>query len=203
MPDHCNGDRVEANEPMDGSGQAALEGITAAWQKTAEALHETERRYRELVEHSLGLMCTHDLTGTIVSVNAAAAASLGYRPDEGVGRNLRDFLSPETQHLFDGYLRRIQETGQDVGVMRVISRSGDSRFWMYRNVLSGDHSGTPYVLGHAIDITERIAVEQKLRESDEALRAAHTALEARVQERTIALERANDRLQAEMIERRR
>jgi PAS domain S-box-containing protein len=203
MPERRNDDRVEANEPLDRSDPAALEGMTAAWHRTAEALHETERRYRELVEHSLGLMCTHDLTGTIISVNAAAAASLGYRPEEGVGRNLRDFLSPETQHLFERYLRRIQESGQDVGVMRVISRNGDSRFWMYRNVLSRDHSGTPYVLGHAIDISERIAVEQKLRETDAALLAAHTALEARVQERTIALERTNDRLQAEMIERRR
>ena len=177
--------------------------MAAAWHKTADALHETERRYRELVEHSLGLMCTHDLTGTILSVNAAAATSLGYRPEQGIGYNLRDFLSPETRHLFDGYLQRIQDTGQDVGVMRVIVRNGESRFWLYRNVLSRDHGGTPYVLGHAIDITERIAAERKLRDSDEALRAAHAALETRVQERTIALERANERLQAEISERRR
>jgi len=203
MPEHRDDDRVEANEPLDRSGQTALQGMAAAWHKTADALHETERRYRELVEHSLGLMCTHDLTGTILSVNAAAATSLGYRPEQGIGYNLRDFLSPETRHLFDGYLQRIQDTGQDAGVMRVIVRSGESRFWMYRNVLSRDQVGTPYVLGHAIDITERIAAEQKLRDSDEALRAAHAALETRVQERTIALERANERLQAEMSERRR
>ena len=184
MPEHRDDDPVEANEPLDRFGQTTLQGMAAAWHKTADALHETERRYRELVEHSLGLMCTHDLTGTILSVNAAAATSLGYRPEQGIGYNLRDFLSPETRHLFDGYLQRIQDTGQDVGVMRVIVRNGESRFWMYRNVLSRDQGGTPYVLGHAIDITERIAAERKLRDSDEALRAAHAALETRVQERT-------------------
>jgi PAS domain S-box-containing protein len=203
MPEHRHDERVAANDPLEPLSQAALDGMAAAWHKTANALHETERRYRELVEHSLGLICTHDLAGKLLTVNPAAAHSLGYRPDEGIGRNLRDFLSPETRHLLDDYLRRIQEHGQDAGVMRVIGRSGNSRYWMYRNVLSRDNDGTDYVLGHAIDITERIVAEQKLRESDEALRAAHAALEARVVERTVALEHTSDRLRAEMVERKR
>src|SRR5262245_20964765 len=186
MPEPRDDERVEANDSLAHLSKAALEGMAAEWHKTADALHDTERRYRELVEHSLGLICTHDLSGTLLSVNPAAAASLGYQPDEGVGHNLRDFLSPETRHLFDEYLRRIQATGQDAGLMRVVARNGDPRFWMYRNVLTSDRAGTAYVLGHAIDITERIVAEQKLRESEEALRAAHGALEARVEERTLA-----------------
>lgn len=128
MPEHRDDERVEANEPLEQVSQTTLDGITAAWHKTADALHETERRYRELVEHSLGLICTHDLGGTILSVNPAAASSLGYRPEEGIGHNLRDFLSPETRHLSDAYLRRIQESGQDAGLMRVVGRTGDPRF---------------------------------------------------------------------------
>jgi PAS domain-containing protein len=69
---------------------ATLEGFAAAWQETTDALRESERRYRELVECSLGLICTHDLTGTILSINSASANSLGYQPGHGVGRNLRD-----------------------------------------------------------------------------------------------------------------
>jgi PAS domain S-box-containing protein len=203
MPEHLDNERAAANDLEEPTGRATIDGMAAAWHKTADALRESERRYRELVEHSLGLICTHDLAGVVLSVNPAAAHSLGYRPEEGVGRNLREFLSPETRHLFDDYLQRIQQRGHDAGVMRVVSRSGDPRFWMYRNVLSRDSDGTAYVLGHAIDITERIAAEQKLRESEEALRAAHAALEARVLERTVALERASDRLQAEMVERKR
>jgi PAS domain S-box-containing protein len=203
MPEHRHDEPVAANDHPETRSRAALDGMAAAWHKTADALQETERRYRELVEHSLGLICTHDLTGTLLSVNPAAAHSLGYRPEEGVGRNLREFLSPETRHLFDDYLARIQQRGHDAGVMRVIGRNDDPRFWMYRNVLSRDSNGTDYVLGHAIDITERIVMEQKLRESEEALRAAHGALEARVLERTLALERTSDRLQAEMVERKR
>src|SRR5262245_18389574 len=146
---------------------ATLEGITAAWQEASDALRDSERRYRELVEYSLGLICTHDLSGNILTINPASANSLGYQPEDGVGRNLREFLSADTRHLFDDYLRRIQEHGQDAGLMRVEARAGTHRVWMYRNVLSRGPGGT-YVLGHAIDVTERITAERTLRESEPA-----------------------------------
>ncbi len=181
-------------------GLATLEGITAAWQEASDALRDSERRYRELVEYSLGLICTHDLTGNILSINPAAAKSLGYSPDDGIGHNLRAFLSRDTRHLFDDYLRRIQEHGQDTGLMRVMARSGTERVWMYRNVLSHGPGGT-YVLGHAIDVTDRISAEQTLRQSEQALRSAHIELEARVSERTAALAEANERLRVEIADR--
>ena len=183
-----------------GPGPATLEGITAAWQEASEALRDSERRYRELVESSLGLICTHDLAGKILSINPAAANLLGYQPEDGIGHNLREFLSPDTRHLFDDYLSRIQEHGRDAGLMRVVSRGGAERVWMYRNVLSHGPGGQ-YVLGHAIDITDRVEVERTLRQSEQALRTAQGELEARVQERTAALAEANERLLVEIAER--
>ena len=182
------------------SGSTTLEGIKAAWQKASDALRESERRYRELVEYSLGLICTHDLTGSIISINPAAANSLGYRPEDGIGRNLRDFLSADTRHLFDGYLSRIQEQGHDTGLMKVVGRAGIERVWMYRNVLSHGPGGS-YVLGHAIDVTERVAFERTMRQSQQTLRQAHNELEARVTERTAALADANARLRVEIADR--
>ena len=181
-------------------GPATLEGITAAWQEASDALRESERRYRELVEYSLGLICTHDLTGNILLINPAAANSLGYQPEDGIGHNLRTFLSADTRHLFDDYLRRIQEHGQDAGLMRVVGRTGPEKVWMYRNVLSHGPGGA-CVLGHAIDITDRVATERTLRQSEQALRSAQSELEARVTERTAALAEANERLLVEIAER--
>ena len=140
-------------------GPATLEGVTAAWQEASDALRDSERRYRELVEYSLGLICTHDMTGRILSINPAAANLLGYQPEDGVGHNLREFISPDTRHLFDEYLRRIQELGRDAGLMKVVARGGAEKVWMYRNVLSHGSGGT-YVLGHAIDVTDRVAAER-------------------------------------------
>ena len=188
---------------MPNEGPRQLADITAAWQQAQEAFDESERRYRNLVEHSLGLICTHDLDGRLLSINPAAAHSLGYEPEHGVGSNLVEFLAPDARHLFTGYLDRIRTHGQDVGVMRVIARDGSARVWMYRNVLYQDTGGTPYVLGHALDITERAAAERKLRESEQALRSAHAELDRRVQERTHELEHANAQLRVESAERQR
>jgi PAS domain S-box-containing protein len=165
------------SESNDERSADTLEGMAAAWQQTTDALHDSERRYRELVEYSLGLICTHDLTGIILSINPAAARSLGYAPADGIGRNLREFLSPFTRHLFDKYLQRIQTHGHDTGLMRVVDRVGSERIWMYRNVLSNGLGGA-YVLGHAIDVTERITAERTLRlaQTELALTRQHDTL---------------------------
>jgi PAS domain S-box-containing protein len=188
---------------MPNDGPRQLADITAAWQQAQEAFEESERRYRDLVEHSLGLICTHDLDGRLLSINPAAAHSLGYEPRHGVGSNLVEFLAPDTRHLFAGYLQRMRELGQDAGLMRVMARDGSARVWMYRNVRYEEPGGTPYVLGHALDITERAAAERMLRESEQALRLAHGELDRRVQERTRALEQANEQLRVEIVERQR
>src|SRR4029453_9577266 len=101
MPEQDAGDSG-ADTTADASDRrdlAALTRMTAAWQETSVALHDSERRYRELVEYSLGLICTHDLAGTILSINPAAAQSLGYRCDDGIGRNLPEFLQPANAPL--------------------------------------------------------------------------------------------------------
>ena len=87
--------------------------------------------------------------------------------------------------------------------MRVIARDGGARVWMYRNVLYEQPGDPPYVLGHAIDITERIVAERTLRENEQALRRAHDELDRRVKERTVPLEQANDHLRVEIAERER
>jgi PAS domain S-box-containing protein len=178
-----------------------LEGMTAAWREATEALRDSERRYRDLVEYSLGLICTHDLTGTILSINPAAAHSLDYRPEDGIGRNLRDFLLPGKRDLFDEYLRRISEHGHDEGLMSVVARTGITKIWLYRNVLTDRSAESPYVLGHAIDVTDRVLAERTLRQNERALRAAHAELEGRVKERTAELIQVNDRLRVEIAER--
>src|SRR6266545_2914000 len=129
-----------------------------------------ERMYRHLVDNSLGLMCSHDLDGNLVSINRAAAHSLGYLPEDGVGRNLRDFLVPEVRHLFDRYLERIRRNTSDSGLMRLQAKDGTERIWMYRNVRYQEPDAEPIVLGHALDITDRVSAEQALKESEQRFR---------------------------------
>ena len=126
--------------------------------------------FRRLVEHSLGLMCVHDLQGSLLFVNSAAAQALGFRAEDGVGWNLRRFLAPTVENQFDEYLERIRDNGSDSGLMRVVAKDGKERVWLYRNVLYHEPGKPPRVLGHAQDVTDRTRAEGALRESEQRFR---------------------------------
>ncbi|HYM13074.1 MAG TPA: PAS domain S-box protein [Bryobacterales bacterium] len=171
-------------------------GLILARRRVERETREGERRYRRLVENSLGLICTHDLNGILLSINPAAAELLGCRPEEAIGRSLRGILAPSVQHLLDDYLLRIQHERADSGYMRLVARDGTEMVWMYRNVLTEEPGKPPYVLGHAIDVTE-------LTKARKGMEKAQVELERRVAERTAELEQANERLRDEIEERQR
>ena len=156
------------------------------------------RLYRLLVENSLGLMCVHDLDGVLLTINPAAAESLGYRVEDGRGRNIREFIVPSVRHLFDDYLERIRRNAVDSGIMRLLAKDGTERIWLYRNVRYEEPGSPIRVLGHALDITDRIMAERALKQSQADLARARDELELRVAERTAELQEANERLLSEM-----
>ena len=153
-----------------GTEHVELAGELAEARRSLTELRQEQRLYRELFENSLGLMCVHDLDGVLLNVNPAAAQSLGFRPEEGVGVNMKRFLAPPIQHLFDAYLDRIRRNGSDAGLMRLLARDGGERIWLYRNVLYEEPGTPPRVLGHAQDITERMRAEEALKESERRFR---------------------------------
>lgn len=132
--------------------------------KKAEAdLAEKERRYRDLFDHGQGLICTHDIFGTITAVNPAALLSLGYSREEMVGQNLRDLLPEERRLGFDAYLRKVVHEGEDAGLLTVVNKRGKTLFWGYHNVLVSEPGKEPYVLGHAQDVTQLIEAQRALK----------------------------------------
>jgi diguanylate cyclase (GGDEF)-like protein/PAS domain S-box-containing protein len=135
--------------------------------RVVAALEASDRRFRKLFEFSLGLICTHDHEGTLLSVNPAAAASLGYSVGELLGRPLTDFIPAERHAAFGSYLLQLMTRDRHAGMLELIAKDGSRRVWQYQSVLD-DQSDEPYVLGHALDITERYQHELKL--WDEATR---------------------------------
>src|SRR5437764_4731156 len=135
---------------------AELEALDQERQRVQRALQERDHLYRLLVENSLGLMCVHDLDGVLLAINPAAAQSLGYRPEEGIGRSLREFLAPSVRHLFDAYLARIRQNPADSGLLRLVAKDGRERVWEYRNVRYDRPGRPPRLPGHRRDIPRRI-----------------------------------------------
>ncbi|HEU4669241.1 MAG TPA: diguanylate cyclase [Dyella sp.] len=127
------------------------------------ALETSERRFRQMFQYSLGLICTHDHEGVLLSVNPAAARALGYSVGELLGRSLSDFMPESRRETFRQYLLRVITSGSDSGVLELLARDGRRLMWQYQNVLD-DEADEPYILGHAQDITERFEMERQWRE---------------------------------------
>src|SRR3989440_2916666 len=134
-----------------------------ARQQAEAALRESEDRYRDLVEHSHDLICTHDLEGRILSVNQTAARTLGYDQKSLLGRNIREALLPEYRDKFDDYIAEIQKEGIARGLMTVGTRTGETRVWEYINTLRTEGVAAPIVRGVAHDVTEQRRAETELR----------------------------------------
>jgi PAS domain S-box-containing protein len=146
--------------------------------RAEEALRESEDRYRDLVEHSHDLICTHDLEGRILSVNQGAAELLGYDQSFALNKNIRDFLVPEVRDEFDTYLATIQQQGVASGLMLVQTSTGERRIWEYHNTLRTEGVAAPIVRGIAHDITERRQAERTLRQRNRELDLLHRAGQA-------------------------
>jgi PAS domain S-box-containing protein len=140
--------------------------------RSGDALRESEKQHRDLVDHSLGLICTHDMEGRLLSVNPAAARALGYEPAELIGKHLAGLLAPSARAGFPGYVARIGTGNADSGLMRIRTKAGDERIWKYNNVRFDEPGRAPYVLGHAQDMTDQILGEEVLRHSEERFRNA-------------------------------
>jgi len=138
--------------------------------RTEDALRESEDRYRDLVEHSEDLLCTHDLHGNLLSLNPAPARVLGYSAEELLKIPMRSLIAPEFRDQFDAYLETIKRTGAHKGLLCVLSRTGERRIWEYSNTLRTEGVATPVVRGMAHDITERKQAADALRKSEERMR---------------------------------
>jgi PAS domain S-box-containing protein len=145
--------------------------VDAQRQTALEALRVSEERYRDLVENSHDLICTHDLEGKLLSVNKAAAMLTGYSIKSLLDMNMADLIDPEVRRFFKAYLLKVRAAGRARGLMRIRTASGEIRYWEYDNTLRTKGVTVPVVRGMAHDITERELAEDKLRKNEERYRA--------------------------------
>ncbi len=122
----------------------------------------SENRHRGFFENTQGLMCTHDIHGNFLTINPAGAELIGYTKEEVLQRSLFDIVPESSVQGVKSYLHEILTTGKSKGLMKITHRNGSSRTWMYNNVLSELINGQQYVIGNAVDITERILMEKEL-----------------------------------------
>ena len=138
----------------------------------------TDQQFRLLVssvtDYAIYLL---DGAGRVASWNAGAERIKGYRADEIIGRSFSQFYSPEdrAQGVPERALDRARREGRFEGEGWRLRKDG-SRFWAMV-VIDTVRNDAGEVIGFAKitrDISERREMEQRLRESEERMRAFTT-----------------------------
>jgi diguanylate cyclase (GGDEF)-like protein/PAS domain S-box-containing protein len=138
--------------------------LTQVLRQRAMDLHESEERYRDLVENIGDLVFTMDSEGRLTFVNHTVEARTGYTAEELLGRPVSAFLAPESLEAFHEASERGFGRGLQVRGLRVIGLTkAGQRFHLEVNMSRiRRHRRVVGARGVARDITERRQMEDEL-----------------------------------------
>ena len=166
--------------------------------RTEQALQESEKLYRHLVEHASDIIYRTDFNGRFTLFNSVAKKLLGYADEELIGRPYLDLIRPDFRGIVRRFYRRqlARRLSHTYLEFPAIAANG-TEVWFGQNVEMIEEDGR--VAGFQA-ITRDITAQRR---SEERMRSAREELECRVKERTAELEQANELLRREMAERQR
>lgn len=159
--------------------ECTLEDVTER-RKVEAALRASEERYRSVVEYSPAGILLIDDEATIVFANEETCNVFGRAGEEIEGRPLTDFLHPDDRDVIRNrsLRRREGDEAQPRYEVRVVRPDGDVRTLALSATTYRDPSGTMRAIAQFIDITERTASEQALREYATELEVRNAELDA-------------------------
>lgn len=146
-------------------------------QRIKTSLHESEEKYRTLVEgaHQPIIMVGH--TGVLHFANRFAAEGLGLPAEQMVGRTMWDLFPHEHAEAHMRAIRRSIDSGRPViSIRRSIARGLLGWFEARIQPLAGSWSGHPAALVIIADITERKQTERRILEYQSRLRSLSSEL---------------------------
>ena len=151
------------------------------------ALSESEKRYRSLYHNTPAMLHSIDTSGRLLSVSDYWMETLGYEREEIIGKNLLDFLSPDSRRyarneVFPAFFN----TGvcKDIPY-KFVKKSGETIDVLLSAIADRDAAGNiTRTLAVSIDVTQRKRAEEALRLAKEELSRYSKDLERQVEIRT-------------------
>ena len=137
-----------------------------------EALHESEERYRRLVESSPEVIAVH-CAGRLVYVNAAGVALFGAsRTEELLGRRLLDLIHPDYHEIAARRIRQIEQQGLQTDLLHEKFVRLDGGVVDVEVVgIPTTYQGRTATQILVRDVTERLRAEEAVARSEERFRA--------------------------------
>ena len=152
-----------------------------------KALRESDARYRSLYHNTPAMLHSIDPQGRLISVSGHWAEALGYSPEEVIGRDLTDFLTPSSQRQArDFAFPEFFKTGSCKEIpYQYIRKNGQRIDVLLSAIADRDEEGCfKRSLAVSIDVTERKQAEEALRLAKEELSRYSRDLEKQVEKRT-------------------
>ncbi len=145
------------------------------------ALDEVKRdneRWRRMLENPRDAYFEVDLKGDFVFFNDAVCNHLGYSREELMGKNNREYTTPEGARDMYRAFNQIYSTGEpaEISNYEVIRKDGEHRYFELSAHLLCDKDGSPVgFAGVARDATDRVRTEQALKDSEKRFRRLQDA----------------------------
>jgi PAS domain S-box-containing protein len=132
--------------------------------RAQDVLHESEKRFRALIENSSDAITLLDANGRAVYDSPAAPGMLGYGPEEWIGRDVFALIHPDDLLTIRGLFQNLGKTpGARVNsTFRVRHKSGT---WLWVEMVATNLLAEPSVKAIVLnyhDITERIRAEEEI-----------------------------------------
>ena len=141
--------------------------------KMEQALRESEERYRGVVEDQTELIIRCQADFSLTFINDAVCRYFSKNKEQMLGKSFVPLIHEKDRERVKAFYRALSpEQPFDTNTQRVVRMDGDVRWhqWNARALFGKDGELVGYqAVGH--DITDRIRMEQALRESEQRYRA--------------------------------